>query len=139
MKNRSRPVFALAVVLMTGVGPVFSDSREDLRFILQSRGLIKESQDETANDSTPLHEDVTNELKLFAFLALRFYQLVISTQDRPSCMFTPSCSQYAMAAIRKYGFFRGVLMAADRLQRCNGWGRDLYPLDLATGKLYDPP
>ncbi|HHV72165.1 MAG TPA: membrane protein insertion efficiency factor YidD [Clostridia bacterium] len=56
--------------------------------------------------------------KVFIFL-IWLYQKFISPLKPPSCRFYPSCSQYAMEAIRKYGVFKGSLMAAYRLVRCN--------------------
>ena len=50
---------------------------------------------------------------------VRGYQVFISPALRPSCKYYPSCSQYAIDALRQYGFFRGVVMAGWRLLRCN--------------------
>jgi putative membrane protein insertion efficiency factor len=38
-----------------------------------------------------------------------------------SCKYHPSCSQYALDALRTYGFFRGSVLAGWRLLRCNPW------------------
>jgi putative membrane protein insertion efficiency factor len=38
-----------------------------------------------------------------------------------SCKFHPSCSQYAIDALKKYGFFKGSYLAARRLLRCHPW------------------
>ena len=40
----------------------------------------------------------------------------------PSCRFAPSCSAYAIDALRRYGAWRGGLLAARRLLRCHPWG-----------------
>ncbi|WP_083798750.1 membrane protein insertion efficiency factor YidD [Dethiobacter alkaliphilus] len=47
------------------------------------------------------------------------YQKFISPMKRPSCRFYPSCSQYALEALQRYGFIRGTIMALWRLLRCN--------------------
>jgi putative membrane protein insertion efficiency factor len=53
-------------------------------------------------------------------VVMRFYQSFISSQDgENTCMFYPSCSQYAINAVRKKGLLLGMIMAADRLTRCN--------------------
>jgi uncharacterized protein len=39
------------------------------------------------------------------------------------CKYHPSCSQYAIDALRKHGFFKGTALAAWRLLRCNPWSR----------------
>lgn len=54
------------------------------------------------------------------FLALiRFYQRSISPYTPASCRFTPTCSQYALEAITKYGALKGGWLALKRLLRCH--------------------
>ncbi|HVU85291.1 MAG TPA: membrane protein insertion efficiency factor YidD [Puia sp.] len=53
---------------------------------------------------------------------IRFYQWVISPWLGPKCRFTPTCSQYAIEAFRKYGLFKGGWMAIRRISRCHPWG-----------------
>jgi putative membrane protein insertion efficiency factor len=48
-----------------------------------------------------------------------FYQNVISSQLNAKCLFTPSCSEFAKASIKKYGLIKGIFLAADRVQKCN--------------------
>ena len=60
---------------------------------------------------------------------VRFYQLAISPHFPSSCRFTPTCSQYAILALREYGAVRGSILAGWRILRCNPWG----------GHGYDPP
>ena len=55
-----------------------------------------------------------------------FYQHAISPHTPPSCRFTPTCSQYALEAIRKHGPFRGLGLAVRRLLRCHPWGGSGY-------------
>jgi len=50
---------------------------------------------------------------------LRFYKLCISPLLGPRCRFEPSCSEYAMAAIDRFGPLRGGWLAARRLGRCH--------------------
>jgi uncharacterized protein len=52
---------------------------------------------------------------------IRVYQRVISPALPARCKYHPSCSQYAVEAIRHYGILRGVVLAAWRLLRCNPW------------------
>ena len=49
---------------------------------------------------------------------IRGYQRYISPRLPPSCRYTPSCSQYAVIAIRRYGAFKGWYMAIRRILRC---------------------
>ena len=54
---------------------------------------------------------------------VRLYQAVLSPHVPPSCRFTPTCSEYAVKALRRYGAAKGFLLAAGRLLRCAPWGR----------------
>ena len=58
---------------------------------------------------------------LFIFL-VRFYQVVVSTLKPPTCRYTPTCSQYALEALKKYGAFKGSWLALKRIARCHPWG-----------------
>lgn len=53
---------------------------------------------------------------------IRFYQLTISPILPASCRYTPTCSQYSLEAIKKYGPFKGGYLAFRRILRCNPWG-----------------
>lgn len=55
-----------------------------------------------------------------------FYQKAISPMLPPSCRFTPTCSQYAVEAIRKHGPVYGLYLAIRRLLRCHPWGGSGY-------------
>ena len=57
---------------------------------------------------------------------IRFYQVCISPLNPPSCRFTPTCSQYALEAYRKYGPFKGTWLTVRRLLRCHPWGGSGY-------------
>ena len=63
-----------------------------------------------------------------ALAMLRLYKRWISPAFPPSCRYVPTCSEYAMEAVERYGALRGGMMAAWRLLRCH---------PLATGGL-DP-
>ena len=56
-----------------------------------------------------------------ASLCVRAYQVVISPLLGPRCKYHPTCSQYALDALREYGFVRGTILAGWRLLRCNPW------------------
>ena len=59
-------------------------------------------------------------------LPIRFYQKFISPLKPPTCRFTPTCSTYAIQAIRKHGPFKGLALAMWRILRCNPWGGSGY-------------
>ena len=52
---------------------------------------------------------------------IRFFQVYISPIDGPRSSYSPASSQYALQAIGKYGFFKGVAVGCDRLLRENGY------------------
>jgi hypothetical protein len=61
---------------------------------------------------------------LFAYpllLLIYIYRLTLSPFIGNSCRFYPTCSHYAEDALRKYGAFRGSIMAAKRVLRCHPW------------------
>ena len=59
-------------------------------------------------------------------LLVRFYQICISPLKPSCCRFTPTCSQYALEALRKYGVFKGTWLAIKRILRCHPWGGSGY-------------
>lgn len=65
-------------------------------------------------------------LTLLLILPVRLYQLFISPLLPPSCRFVPSCSQYALEALRKHGPFKGLWLALRRICRCHPWGGSGY-------------
>lgn len=54
---------------------------------------------------------------------IRFYRQNISPAKPPCCRFIPTCSQYALEAVEKYGAFKGGLLAARRLLKCHPFHR----------------
>lgn len=64
---------------------------------------------------------------IFPFVALiGFYQICISPYKPPTCRFTPTCSEYALQAFRKWGPFKGLYLTVRRLLRCHPWGGSGY-------------
>ena len=59
--------------------------------------------------------------KLF-ILMIRFYQLSISPILGQNCRYDPTCSQYSIEAIKKYGPFKGGWIGLKRILSCHPWG-----------------
>lgn len=57
---------------------------------------------------------------------IRFYRGAISPYLPPSCRYTPTCSQYALEAVEKYGALKGGWLAFRRILRCNPFHRGGY-------------
>ncbi|MBU1424569.1 MAG: membrane protein insertion efficiency factor YidD [Gammaproteobacteria bacterium] len=60
-------------------------------------------------------------MKTILLLLVRGYQLILSPVLPPSCRFSPSCSQYSLEAISKYGALKGLWLTIKRVIRCNPW------------------
>ena len=58
-------------------------------------------------------------MKKFLIISIIFYQKWISPLKPPTCRFIPTCSNYAIEAIRKYGAAKGSLLAVKRLLKCH--------------------
>ena len=57
---------------------------------------------------------------------IRFYRKNISPNTPPSCKFTPTCSQYGLEAIERFGAFKGGFMMLWRILRCNPFSKGGY-------------
>lgn len=66
-------------------------------------------------------------IKKIALSCIRFYQNYLSVmKGGGTCKFKPTCSQYAIEAIEKYGVMKGGLLAAWRILRCNPFSKGGY-------------
>jgi len=61
-------------------------------------------------------------VKHLLILPIRLYQLLISPLLPPACRYHPSCSRYAVEALRRHGAIRGSWLTVKRLARCAPWG-----------------
>jgi len=68
-------------------------------------------------------------MKTILLLLIRFYRTAVSPCFPPCCRFIPTCSQYALEAVEKYGAVKGGYLALRRLLRCNPFYK---------GSFYDP-
>ena len=57
---------------------------------------------------------------------IRLYQITLSPYMGRQCRYTPTCSNYALEALRKHGLFRGGWLAIKRILRCAPWGGSGY-------------
>ncbi|EEK15664.1 conserved hypothetical protein YidD [Capnocytophaga gingivalis ATCC 33624] len=68
-----------------------------------------------------------SQLLTYPFILLvRFYQVAISPLKPPTCRFSPTCSTYALEALKKYGLLKGGRLALRRIMRCHPWGGSGY-------------
>ena len=106
----------------------------DLAFIQKANPITTPKPKEVVR----FNPQETSELKFAVTGLIRLYQKFISSQDGPACNFSPTCSRFGMACIQEYGVLRGVLLAADRLIRCNVSKSQYHHKDPITGKYIDP-
>jgi uncharacterized protein len=60
-------------------------------------------------------------MRYLGIAAVLLYRYTVGLMLAPSCKYHPSCSEYAIQALRSHGFLRGSILAAWRLLRCNPW------------------
>jgi putative membrane protein insertion efficiency factor len=65
-------------------------------------------------------------LKKIVIYSIKKYRKYISPLKAPSCRFYPTCSQYSIEAIEKYGLTKGGLLALKRIFRCNPYSKGGY-------------
>jgi putative membrane protein insertion efficiency factor len=70
-------------------------------------------------------------MRKIIIVIIRAYQYVISPYLAPSCRFSPTCSEYAIEAFQRFGFFRGLILSVRRIFSCHPWhcgGHDPVPV-----------
>jgi len=88
----------------------------------------------------PRNEDIiTSVPQICGIASIRFYQVFVSPVLSPDkCNFSPSCSNYSMMSIKRYGAAKGFVMTFDRLARDNPWvSRGGY--EALGDRYFDPP
>ncbi|MBP8903272.1 MAG: membrane protein insertion efficiency factor YidD [Paludibacteraceae bacterium] len=65
-------------------------------------------------------------IEFFVLLPVYFYRYFISPMTPPSCRYTPTCSAYAIEAVKKHGAFKGGWLALKRILSCHPWGGSGY-------------
>nr|WP_219914550.1 membrane protein insertion efficiency factor YidD [Thalassobacillus sp. CUG 92003] len=56
-------------------------------------------------------------------LLIQFYRKAISPFTPPSCRFQPTCSEYGLIAVRRFGFFKGIYLFIKRIVKCHPFHR----------------
>ena len=135
-KNIYKTFILIVCMICMYQGNIYADEAESLQFILTLNPITRENPESSTIKKNIFYE--TNETALLMALLFRLYKNAVSSQDRPACGFHPSCSEFALLAVKKYGLIRGIIMTADRLLRCNGMDTYKYTVHKETGKLYDP-
>lgn len=61
--------------------------------------------------------------KVMIFLINLYRKYLSPLKRRPTCIYTPTCSQYAIEALEKYGFLKGSFLAVKRILRCHPFAK----------------
>ena len=61
-------------------------------------------------------------IKGFFIGLVKGYQYLISPLLGQNCRYTPTCSEYSIQAIEKYGIFKGIWLSIKRISKCHPWG-----------------
>jgi putative component of membrane protein insertase Oxa1/YidC/SpoIIIJ protein YidD len=123
----------LLIAVLSGI-----QVRAQINMDNEIKTLFRQADSVSHTYNMPLKESV-NEFDILISLAFLVYKEVISSQDEPRCVFTPSCSEYAVEAFRKKGIVTGWLATFDRLSRCNRYAlHSHYPFDKEKKRFYDP-
>lgn len=65
-------------------------------------------------------------MKTLLILVITFYRKYISPLKKPCCRFVPTCSEYALQAVKKYGAFKGGFLALKRVLKCHPFNKGGY-------------
>jgi putative membrane protein insertion efficiency factor len=77
-------------------------------------------------------------MRRILILFIRGYQYLLSPFMAPSCRYTPTCSNYSIEAVQRFGFFRGLILSIRRVFSCHPWhegGYDPVPTSFTLKKI----
>ena len=128
--------FVLSVILMLAN---FSNAQQKSGFETDELKNLFEAH----NHETPRYMQQSpkpkNELEFLMASGFNIYKTFISSQDNPSCVFYPSCSEYTVQSLQQYGLFLGTLQSFDRLSRCHRLVKpNQYYFNPSKQRFYDP-
>jgi putative membrane protein insertion efficiency factor len=123
----------LWLLILVSSSLAYAQDISNLKFIIETN-----SDNPPMQNRSPLFAQETDEIHMLTMGLIRMYQVFVSSQDKSVCNFTPSCSQFGLACVNKYGIIIGGLMTSDRLQRCNFLAASYYSSHPITGKFDDP-
>ncbi|MCA0364191.1 MAG: membrane protein insertion efficiency factor YidD [Bacteroidetes bacterium] len=122
-------VISFLLLSLSGVKNSFAQT--DIYRNVVPDGNIKLVHNEAKNNK--------NEIEVVFSGLFLFYKTFFSSQDLTVCTFTPSCSEFGILAVKKFGVIKGGVMTMDRLTRCNGLSPSNYEVDKKTMLLKDEP
>ena len=79
-----------------------------------------------SSPAEPRASGLSRVVRAVAIAPIALYQRVISPAIPRRCKYEPTCSRYAVEALREYGILKGLVLAGWRLLRCNPWSHGGY-------------
>lgn len=132
----------LTSIIVLFAFPLFfliAHSAEGQNLIDSDVKILFAATDTLAQDFKKPLKNAENEVDILFSSGFLLYKKVISSQDKPSCVFSPSCSEFAVEAFNRKGVFMGWLATFDRLSRCHGFvNHTHYHFDTNQKLFYDP-
>jgi putative component of membrane protein insertase Oxa1/YidC/SpoIIIJ protein YidD len=130
-------LFILITITLVTTITAQSQLTDDMMLIISYNPLVSQ-EDSTINHKSQIK--IPENLEDLGGMSIKFYQYFISSQDLPSCVFTPSCSRFAEQSIHNFGILKGILLTSDRLQRCNSFGdkSNWYTFNFSKKRFNDP-
>jgi putative component of membrane protein insertase Oxa1/YidC/SpoIIIJ protein YidD len=125
------------VILIALLSVLPPEIASDLDFITRANPLVRVDSEAVPAADFTLRQ--VSELRLCLSGMIRLYQVFVSPQGPPGCNFTVTCSRFMTQAVQECGLAHGLLMASDRLTRCNGSGQVYYARDLERDRAIDHP
>ena len=130
MKQMKNIIIILFLILSNIIG--LSQSTDELSAMIETT----EVSNNEINYNFTL--DVNNEIELLLSNSFIFYKKYVSSQDVGNCTFVPSCSVYAVDAMRNQGVVVGLINFFDRYTRCHPYSIDQYELNREHMLMDDP-
>ncbi len=126
------------VVLFAGFAGRGSAQENDSYGFGEIQGLFN-AHKHTLQKYSDRHIKPKNELEFIMASGFDIYKAFFSSQDNPSCVFYPSCSEYSVQAFREKGALFGTFYTFDRLSRCHHFVKPgEYYFDPSKQRFYDP-
>lgn len=121
-----RCIITLLAVISSSLG--YSQSPKEIMLL----------REQTQTEQTPGKAKFSETDGSIASILFVFYKSFLSSQDHQSCVFIPSCSEYALQSLRKQGLVAGTLDTFDRITRCHGLRSQDYQVDPRSKLFIDP-
>jgi putative membrane protein insertion efficiency factor len=133
------PLKLMVTLIFMIVIPVRGFNQEvNIEYLDEIKGLF-EVHEHKAPKYTSENQKPKNELEFLMATGFNVYKAFFSSQDNPSCIFHPSCSEYSVDAMQQKGLFPGILYTFDRLSRCHRLVKPgQYVFDPSKQRFYDP-